>query len=363
MKLFTTFHADMSRKKFFGVYLHSITVHAPYQLQIVSLLSVNTENQERIFSQARRSASLTSNRQPQNVLSTTVLRLQAKNKLTDTCGYNGDSRVAKAAANVPAYKGTHIDKEFLKHRSHSWEAHLLRISDYLVPGKGVWWKETASSYVFIDGDRDPLAHPEGPELQHFNTTTIEQVFNKKQKQWEKIIEEETTIPIQALRLSHMNSQTDFNKHPSIEHQSEVHADTTKCQEETEEATTTEERDQLEMDRLREEEPTPEPDRIPFKTRQAQEIASILGDQDKLRQFDKLRYGLKTKKIKPNQQNRAQHEQLLAEFQQAVEKEKALTLARIKELETKYFSNHQQLPTPEQVPELKTEQHKLKHNYI
>ena len=35
--------------KMFGTYLHALVVHAPRQYEIVSLRSINTENQERIF--------------------------------------------------------------------------------------------------------------------------------------------------------------------------------------------------------------------------------------------------------------------------------------------------------------------------
>ena len=55
-KLITTFHSGMSYNKLFGNYLHALVAHAPQQLEIISLRSVNTENQERIFEQARRSA-------------------------------------------------------------------------------------------------------------------------------------------------------------------------------------------------------------------------------------------------------------------------------------------------------------------
>ena len=38
----------------FGVYLHALTVHAPIQHHTMSLLSVNAESQERLFSQIKR---------------------------------------------------------------------------------------------------------------------------------------------------------------------------------------------------------------------------------------------------------------------------------------------------------------------
>ena len=60
----TRFHSGMSYSKLFGSYLHALVVHAPQQLEIISLLCVNTENQERLFEQARRSATAASNRHP-----------------------------------------------------------------------------------------------------------------------------------------------------------------------------------------------------------------------------------------------------------------------------------------------------------
>ena len=60
-ELFPSFHGDLNRNKFFGSYLHSLVVHAPIQLEIISLRSVNTENQERYFNQARRAATNASN--------------------------------------------------------------------------------------------------------------------------------------------------------------------------------------------------------------------------------------------------------------------------------------------------------------
>ena len=58
--LFTRFHANMTKTKMFGSYLHALVAHAPLQMEIIPLRSVNTENQERIFSQARKTAISTS---------------------------------------------------------------------------------------------------------------------------------------------------------------------------------------------------------------------------------------------------------------------------------------------------------------
>ena len=76
--LITTFHGGIKYTTFFGTYLHALVVNAPQQLEIVSLRSVNTENHEHIFKQARKSATAASNKHPQNVLYMAAMRLQAK---------------------------------------------------------------------------------------------------------------------------------------------------------------------------------------------------------------------------------------------------------------------------------------------
>ena len=89
-----------SRQRLFGSYLHSISAHAALQYEIVCLKSVSAENQERLFGQARRIATATSNRQPENVISNVLLRLQAKQgsgHLTQSLS-KSESQVTKAAA-------------------------------------------------------------------------------------------------------------------------------------------------------------------------------------------------------------------------------------------------------------------------
>ena len=104
-KLFQSFHGDLSRNKFCGSYLHSLVIHAPLQFEIISLHSVNTENQERYFNQARRAATDASNHQPQNVIPTILLRLQAKAEYRDIFGSVQHGRLYRdvSQAPVPAF--------------------------------------------------------------------------------------------------------------------------------------------------------------------------------------------------------------------------------------------------------------------
>ncbi len=83
-------------------------MHAPIQFEIVPLSSVNTENQERLFSQARKSALATSNRHPENIISTLTLRLQAKTDLKTISSLVkvSESKVSKLNKSIPQYSGT-----------------------------------------------------------------------------------------------------------------------------------------------------------------------------------------------------------------------------------------------------------------
>ena len=105
------FQTVKSRTALFGLCLHSISRHAPEQYEIVCLRSVNTENQERLFGQSRRTAESVTNRHPANIITNVMLHMQAKQ--IDTCKVNGATIVSKAAKGLPEYRGTHIPIDFV----------------------------------------------------------------------------------------------------------------------------------------------------------------------------------------------------------------------------------------------------------
>lgn len=110
-----------------------------------------------MFQQAKKIAANTISRKPDNVLPSVILRLQAQ-QISGTLSANyRDSKTAvqKVASNSPEYPGTCVTTEFLRSKSHSWQAHLECISCYLIKGEGVWWSKTGSSFLFLDGDDSP----------------------------------------------------------------------------------------------------------------------------------------------------------------------------------------------------------------
>ena len=99
----------------------------------------------------------------------------------------------KVAKDSPAYSGTFIAKSFIEDRSHSWQAHLKRISSYLILGK-VWWKVTENGFSFNDSDSDMDYYPQGPSLCHYRSSTLEDIEKKSNDNWEKIIQSDCEVP-------------------------------------------------------------------------------------------------------------------------------------------------------------------------
>ncbi len=106
----------ITRRKLYGIYLHALTTHAPLQYEIVSQKSINAENQERLFGQARRTAEATSNRHPENIIFSILLRLQAKKEAGHMLySINEvDSQVSRAAKNLTQFNGSTFSKKFVK---------------------------------------------------------------------------------------------------------------------------------------------------------------------------------------------------------------------------------------------------------
>ena len=65
----------MTRRKFFGRYFHSLTTHAALTYRLISLRSVNTETQERMFQASKAITRATSNKHPEHIITNIIQRL------------------------------------------------------------------------------------------------------------------------------------------------------------------------------------------------------------------------------------------------------------------------------------------------
>ena len=195
--------STVSHRRMFGVYLHSITFHAPQQYEIVNLKSTNTEHEERLFGQAKDMVHKATNRQPHNVIPNILLRLQAKQKRGDMYSsyYACSSRISKAHKELnESSANTTVTQDFLTGRMNSWQEHLKRIALFLKPGDGVWWQPVAEGYEFFDGTEEPDTRPEGPPLQHFRDVTLQEIYRMKQSVWQEVYEQNIVLPTPYIKL-------------------------------------------------------------------------------------------------------------------------------------------------------------------
>ena len=192
----------LTRNKLFGTYLHHLCAHAPQQYEVVPLRSINTEHEERLFGQAKQIAQNASNRQPENAIFNIFVRLSASKVLGElkVSTKRHDTQVSRAATHLPPFQATTISKHFIQKHSPHWQAHLKRISSFLVYGVDVWWHSDTDNYIFHDGTNDPEYHPEGPALMHYRNASIESVCAHSELCWDDIIKKKIKMPAITIKL-------------------------------------------------------------------------------------------------------------------------------------------------------------------
>ena len=92
------------------------------------------------------------------------------------------------------YGNTLISKMLIEKHVRSWQAHLERISDFLLSGQGGWWLEQENGDVeFLDGEEAATTHPQGPLLHHFCSSISAPLLRKNtlenagRNAWKKVL--------------------------------------------------------------------------------------------------------------------------------------------------------------------------------
>ena len=156
----------MSSRKMFGRYFHALTCHAPLLYRINCLRLLNTESEERMFRQCKSITRTTSNHLANHVIENILVRISEEQKL---------------AAIIHQKL---IPQAWMNNKSIHYQAHLERIGDYLLHGRGVWWDYVDSGVEFNDIQ---MPNPPSllPQLQHFRSTTLGDVELYLLSQWEQ----------------------------------------------------------------------------------------------------------------------------------------------------------------------------------
>ncbi len=365
----------ISHQKMFGIYLHALLVHGPPQYEIMSLKSANSEHEERLFGQAKNMVHTATNRKPTTVIPNILLRLQAKQKRGDMYkAYNDtSSRVSKEAkAMGVTTHNTTIPGSFLSGRMSSWQAHLERISTFLLRGKGTWWTSSGDAYEFLDGSEEIESRPEGPTLHHFRDTALKEVYQEKKSVWQLIIEEEVVLPTPFIKLY----DTDGNcvGRRSFEEQTET--DLESSQHSAEEMTTAQQHSPVYEEEMEEgESHVPEVEECMveivymdtsaeqemgddqtdsrlgqhnLQTKLCKAISKALGEEpvsEYLLSLDKIRHQIKHQGTCVTPQLLSEHKQLIRYSKQQLQTRNDQLKQAIKEFEHTFYMSHRHLPDP------------------
>ncbi len=118
---------------------------------------------------------------------------------------------------MPNLPNTVIPREILANHPSSWQAHLERISDFLLVGKGFWWDESDNGDIhFIDATGNPESLERGPLLHHFKSSTFKSEETYLKKCWLKCLEQKTNLPILRLQIEDENGNM-VSVNASVDH--------------------------------------------------------------------------------------------------------------------------------------------------
>ena len=196
----------LTDRRFYGQYMHSLVCHAPIQHRIIALRSTNTEQQERHFSTFLSVSLATSSRRPGESITPGMIRMQAEMKQGERNAIQEqESQLGRLLICLPKAENSIIPHRILLKYPYAYQAHLERISDFLLCGEGAWWRHTVSGIEFFDvntPDEDPRGAETLPPLHHFHSHTLKSESTYLQDEWKKCLSSAAAvkIPHQAIRV-------------------------------------------------------------------------------------------------------------------------------------------------------------------
>ena len=196
----------LTDRRFYGQYMHSLVCHAPIQHRIIALRSTNTEQQERHFSTFLSVSLATSSRRPGESITPGMIRMQAEMKQGERNAIQEqESQLGRLSKCLPKAENSIIPHRILLKYPYAYQAHLERISDFLLCGEGAWWRHTVSGIEFFDvntPDEDSRGAETLPPLHHFHSHTLKSESTYLQDEWKKCLSSAAAvkIPHQAIRV-------------------------------------------------------------------------------------------------------------------------------------------------------------------
>ena len=201
-------------RKLYGKYFHGIIVHGPIQERFISGESANAEDEERMFNTVKGITQQTSSMRPGHIIGNLFIRMQAEksfSKSTKVKRRVEDTEISKISKQLPSIPDTVIPYDIIQCYWREWQAHLERISDFLLPGRGIWWEECDIGVKFYDSSLQADFRDEGPILHHFRSSSFEKELNYLSDCWKTCTAEGSQIVIPAFSLQFDDEEGNMEK--------------------------------------------------------------------------------------------------------------------------------------------------------
>ena len=195
---------SITPRKLFGKYFHNIIIHSPISYRNFSGSSLNVENEERTFKTIKTISFNTSSHHDGHFLYNLIIRVPAEEKNINKNMHkndNNNNEIAKYGRVVAASRqNTVYTHDYIQNNSEVGQALLeTRLSDFLLSGAGVWWKENEFGIEFFDYHKLPIEQ-NFHKLHHFRSSSYKQEEICLGECWRKIIHEDIIIPIDILKV-------------------------------------------------------------------------------------------------------------------------------------------------------------------
>ena len=160
---------SLTERKMFGIYYHSLIRHSAEQYRLFSGRTTNTEKEEAMFNPLKTYTKLTSNHQPDNVISNSIIRVQATNIINSGKENHNtnESYLHQLYKPIKEKSENHlITFDWILKYPFQYQTMLMQMADYLID-ESKWWEETEDGVLFFD-----LKNQNQKRLTHFRSTTI-----------------------------------------------------------------------------------------------------------------------------------------------------------------------------------------------
>ncbi len=152
-----------------------------------------------MFGQAKQITKSTSCLRANHVIENILIRVHEEGKAQTNPLATQEGEIHKLAQTLAPTANTVIPYSWMASNSTLHQAHLERISDFLLLGPGVWWRHGNGGIEFLDGHNSPSEHPEGPNIHHVRSTSLSDIDYFLQLKWEECCSKQIPMPAYDIR--------------------------------------------------------------------------------------------------------------------------------------------------------------------